>query len=74
MAVPTYRMHLTAGAPRAGDSCSGGRDHQGSGMEVLVADVKFIEKPFASDDAAKAWCWPEPRRGLKVLLLSVTYR
>ena len=70
---PTYRMHLTAGAPPAGDgSRLDGIIRIGDG--VLVADVKFIEKPFASDDAAKAWLDGAEARALKALLLSVTYR
>ena len=43
------------------------------GKEVLVADVKFIEKPFASDDAAKDWLDGTEGQALKALLLSVSY-
>ncbi len=49
-----YRMHLTAGAPLPGEgSALDGIIRLDSG--VLVADVKFIEKPFPSDEAAKTW-------------------
>ena len=65
---PTYRMHLTAGAPPAGDASRlDGIIRIGDG--VLVADVKFIEKPFASDDAEGA-----EGRALKALLLSMSYK
>lgn len=70
---PTYRMHLTAGAPAAGN----GMALDGIvriGKEVLVADAQFIEKPFASDAAAKAWLASTEGQAIKALLLSVTYR
>lgn len=70
---PTYRMHLTAGAPPAGK----GMALDGIirvGKDVLVADVQFIEKPFASDAAAKSWLAGAEGQALKALLLSITYR
>jgi hypothetical protein len=70
---PTYRMHLTAGAPAAGK----GMALDGIvriGKEVLVADAQFIEKPFARDAAAKAWLASDEGQSIKALLLSVTYR
>jgi hypothetical protein len=69
---PTYRMHLTAGAPPAGDSARIDGIVR-IGKEVLVADVRFVEKPFASDDAAKAWLAGAEGKALKALLLSVSY-
>jgi hypothetical protein len=66
-------MHLTAGAPAAGK----GMALDGIvriGKEVLVADAQFIEKPFASDAAAKAWLASTEGQAIKALLLSVTYR
>ncbi len=70
--TPTYRMHLSAGAPPAGDSARMDGIIR-IGKEVLVADVKFIEKPFASDDAAKDWLDGAEGRALKALMLSVSY-
>lgn len=70
--TPTYRMHLSAGAPPAGDSARMDGIIR-IGKEVLVADVKFIEKPFASDDAAKDWLDGTEGRALKALMLSVSY-
>ncbi len=70
--TPTYRMHLSAGAPPAGDSARMDGIIR-IGKEVLVADVKFIEKPFASDDAAKDWLDVAEGRALKALMLSVSY-
>ncbi|KRE56858.1 hypothetical protein ASG92_23790 [Arthrobacter sp. Soil736] len=70
---PAYRMHLAAGAPAAGK----GMALDGIiriGKEVLVADAQFIEKPFASDAAAKAWLASAEGQAIKSLLLSVTYR
>lgn len=70
---PAYRMHLTSGAPAAGK----GMALDGIvriGKEVLVADAQFIEKPFASDAAAKAWLASTEGQAIKALLLSVTYR
>ena len=71
--IATYRMHLTAGAPIPGaEMALDGiiRTTQG----VLVADVHFIEKPFASDDTAKAWLAGAEGQALKALLLSLSYR
>lgn len=70
--IATYRMHLTAGAPVPGAEMTLDgiiRTAQG----VLVADVHFIEKPFASDDAAKAWLASAEGQALKALLLSLSY-
>lgn len=51
---PTYRMHLTAGAPQPGDGTAlDGIIRVSAG--VVVAEVKFIEKPFENDAAAKSW-------------------
>ena len=51
---PAYRMHLTAGAPAEGAGTAlDGIIRTDTG--VLVAEVKFIEKPFADDAAAKTW-------------------
>jgi zona occludens toxin (predicted ATPase) len=68
----TYRMHLAAGAPTPG---------QGSALDgiirawdgVIVADVQFIEKPFANDAAAKSWLAGTEGQALKALLLSISY-
>lgn len=71
--ITTYRMHLTAGAPTAGD----GSRIDGIirvGERVLVADVKFIDNPFASDDAAKSWLTTAEGESLKALMLSMSYR
>jgi hypothetical protein len=71
--LATYRMHLTAGAPIAGaEMALDGiiRTTQG----VLLADVNFIDNPFASDDAAKSWLSGAEGQALKALLLSVSYR
>ena len=38
---------------------------------VLVADVRFIEKPFATDEAAKSWLAGAEGQALKALLLSL---
>jgi hypothetical protein len=70
---PTYRMHLTAGAPAAGKGVALDGIIR-VGKEVLVADAQFIEKPFASDAAAKAWLASTEGQAIKALLLSVTYR
>ncbi len=70
---PTYRMHLTAGAPQPGDGTAlDGIIRVGAG--VLVAEVKFIEKPFASDAAARSWLAGVEGQSLKALLLSISYR
>lgn len=69
---PTYRMHLTAGAPQPGDgSALDGIIRVGEG--VLVAEVKFIDRPFASDAAAKSWLAGDEGQSLKRLLLSISY-
>ncbi|MCE3292072.1 MAG: hypothetical protein K0Q84_1009 [Arthrobacter sp.] len=68
-----YRMHLTAGAPPSGaDLALDGIIRVG--QDVLVAEVQFIEKPFASDAAAKAWLAGAEGQALKALLLSISYR
>lgn len=70
---PTYRMHLTAGVPQQGDgSALDGIIRVGEG--VLVAEVKFIDNPFGSDAAAKAWLAGAEGQSLKALLLSIAYR
>jgi hypothetical protein len=69
----TYRMHLAAGAPKAGQgSALDGIIRAGDG--VIVADVQFIEKPFANDAAAKKWLAGAEGQALKALLLSISYR
>jgi hypothetical protein len=69
---PTYRMHLTAGAPQPGDgSALDGIIRVGGG--VLVAEVKFIDNPFGSDAAAKTWLAGAEGQSLKALLLSIDY-
>lgn len=69
---PAYRMHLTAGAPQMGDgSALDGIIRVGEG--VLVAEVKFIDNPFESDAAAKAWLAGAEGQSLKALLLSIDY-
>ncbi|WP_457973283.1 hypothetical protein [Arthrobacter sp. D1-17] len=68
-----YRMHLTAGAPPSGaDLAQDGIIRVGK--DVLVAEVQFIEKPFASDAAARAWLAGAEGQALKALLLSISYR
>lgn len=68
-----YRMHLTAGAPPSGaDLAQDGIIRVGK--DVLVAEVQFIEKPFASDAAAMAWLAGAEGQALKALLLSISYR
>lgn len=67
---PTYRMHLTAGAPQPGaGSALDGIIRVGEG--VLVAEVKFIDNPFESDAAAKKWLSGAEGQSLKALLLSI---
>ncbi|MDQ0615997.1 hypothetical protein [Arthrobacter globiformis] len=69
----TYRMHLAAGAPKSGQgSALDGIIRAGDG--VILADVKFIEKPFANDAAAKSWLAGSEGQALKALLLSISYR
>jgi hypothetical protein len=70
---PTYRMHLTAGAPSAGAEMALDGIIR-VGKDVLVAEVQFIEKPFASDAAAKSWLAGAEGQALKALLLSISYR
>ncbi|MFE4836647.1 hypothetical protein ACFRAU_18450 [Arthrobacter sp. NPDC056691] len=68
----TYRMHLAAGAPKPGQgSALDGIIRAGNG--VILADVKFIEKPFANDAAAKSWLAGTEGQALKALLLSISY-
>ena len=70
---PAYRMHLTSGAPQPGDgSALDGIIRTNSG--VLLAEVKFIEKPFADDAAAKSWLAGAEGQALKALLLSISHR
>ena len=69
----TYRMHLAAGAPKSGQgSALDGIIRAGDG--VILADVKFIEKPFANDAAAKSWLAGAEGQALKALLLSISYK
>jgi hypothetical protein len=69
----TYRMHLTAGAPKPGEGAAlDGIIRAGDG--VILADVKFIEKPFANDAAAKSWLAGTEGQALKALLLSISYK
>lgn len=71
--IAKYRMHLTAGVPLSGAEMSlDGIIRVGD--RVLVADVEFIEQPFASDEAAKAWLAGPEGQALKALLLSMSYR
>jgi hypothetical protein len=70
---PTYRMHLTAGAPSSGAEMALDGIIR-VGKDVLVAEVQFIEKPFASDAAAKSWLAGAEGQALKALLLSISYR
>jgi hypothetical protein len=68
----TYRMHLAAGVPKPGQgSALDGVIRAGDG--VILADVKFIEKPFANDAAAKSWLAGAEGQALKALLLSISY-
>lgn len=69
--IAKYRMHLTAGVPLSGaEMALDGIIRVGD--RVLVADVEFIDKPFASDDAAKAWLASAEGQALKALLLSMS--
>ena len=65
-------MDLTPGVPAAGDGTRIDGIIQ-IGDEVLVAEVRFIEKPFASDAAAKLWLAGAEGQALKALLLSISY-
>ena len=69
---PTYRMHLTAGAPAAGKSTALDGIIR-VGEEVLVAEVNF-QNTFDDDDAAKAWLAGAEGQAFKALLLSMSYR
>lgn len=44
-----------------------------TGNGVILADVQFIEKPFASDAAAKSWLAGAEGQALKALLLTISY-
>jgi hypothetical protein len=69
----TYRMHLAAGAPKPGQGAAlDGIIRAGDG--VILADVKFIEKPFANDAAATSWLAGTEGQALKALLLSISYK
>lgn len=70
--IAAYRMDLTPGEPKAGD------DDRVNGIirigdEVLIAEVRFIERPFGSDEAAKTWLEGAEGQALKALLLSISY-
>ncbi len=68
-----YRMELTAGLPVSPD----GKVQDGLVRlddRVLGADVLFHDRPFANDDAAKAWYWGEQGQALKAILASFTFR
>jgi hypothetical protein len=68
-----YRMHLAAGAPKPGQGAAlDGIIRTGDG--VILADVKFIEKPFANDAAATSWLAGTEGQALKALLLSISYK
>jgi hypothetical protein len=68
---PTYRMHLTAGAPAAGNSTALDGIIR-VGEDVLVAEAHFT-KPFASDAAAKAWLAGTEGQAFKAIFLSMAY-
>lgn len=69
--IAKYRMHLTAGKPIAGaEMALDGIIRVGD--RVLIADVEFIDNPFSSDDAAKAWLATAEGQALKSLLLSIS--
>ena len=68
----TYRMHLTAGAPRPGQEAALDGIIRTAGG-VILADVQFIENPFANDAAAKSWLAGAEGQSLKALLLSISY-
>lgn len=70
--IATYRMHLTAGAPIPGaEMALDGIIRTLKG--VLVADVHFIEKPFADDAAAASWLAGAEGQALKALLMSISH-
>lgn len=66
-----YRMHLTPGAPVAGAEMALGGIIR-IGERILIADVEFVDNPFANDDAAKAWLAGAEGQALKALLLSIS--
>jgi hypothetical protein len=70
--LANYRMHLTPGVPMAGAEMALGGIIR-TGDRILIAEVQFIENPFASDDAAKAWLTTADGQALRALLLSVSY-
>ncbi|PTT68858.1 hypothetical protein DBR22_05335 [Arthrobacter sp. HMWF013] len=70
--IPRYRMHLTPGAPIAGAEM-GLPGLIRIGERILIAEVTFIDNPFASDDAAKAWLAGEEGQALKALMMSISY-
>jgi hypothetical protein len=68
-----YRMHVTPGAPKPGaDMAVGGLIRIGDDR-VMIADVTFVDNPFASEDAAKAWLAGTEGQALKALLMSISY-
>lgn len=69
--LANYRMHLTAGKPIAGAEMALDGIIR-TGARVLVAEVQFIDNPFSSDDAAKAWLGTAEGQALRALLLSVS--
>lgn len=70
--VANYRMHLTPGAPLAGaEMALGGIIRIGD--RVLIAEVDFIDNPFANDNAAKSWLGGGEGQALKALLMSISY-
>ena len=44
-----------------------------AGDGVIVAEVQFVEKPFANDAAAKSWLAGTEGQALKALLLSISF-
>ncbi|WP_457964192.1 hypothetical protein M1E17_21960 [Arthrobacter sp. D1-29] len=70
--IAIYRMHLTPGVPLAGaEMALGGIIRIGD--RVLIAEVDFIDNPFASDDAAKSWLAGTEGQALRGLLMSISY-
>lgn len=70
--ISTYRMHLTPGAPIAGaEMALGGIIRIGD--RILIAEVDFIDNPFASEDAAKSWLAGQEGQSLRTLLMSISY-
>lgn len=67
-----YRMHLTPGAPIAGAEMALGGIIR-IGERILIADVEFVDNPFTSDEAAKAWLAGTEGQALKALLMSMSY-